>query len=63
MKTILELNTGLFPDAKTVAKAIRAREGHDRVNRLDVRGLQQDDTESWNAVAAAILSADLVVSV
>lgn len=63
MMTILELNTGLFPDAGTVAKSIATREGRDQVVRLDVSGLQPDDTESWDAAAAAIISADLVVTV
>ena len=62
MKTILELNTGLFPDADTVAQAIATRQGNDRVIRLDVTGSQPDDTESWEAAAAAIISADLVVT-
>ena len=62
MMTILELNTGLFPDADAVAKAIATREGLDRVNRLDVSGLKPDDTANWDAAAAAILDADLIVT-
>jgi len=62
MMTILELNTGLFPDADAVAKAIVTREGHDQVSRLDVTGLKPDDTVDWDAAAAAILSADLIVT-
>ncbi len=62
IKTILELNTGLFPDAGTVVDAIATCEGRDQVIRLDVRSSQPDDTESWEAVAAAILSADLIVT-
>ncbi len=62
MKTILELNTGLFPDAGTVAKAVATSEGHDQVIRLDVSGSQPDDSEAWKAAAAAILSADLIVT-
>jgi len=62
MMTILELNTGLFPDADTVAKAIKAREAHAQVIRLDVTGLNPDDTVDWDAAAAAILSTDLIVT-
>ncbi len=62
MMTILELNTGLFPDADTVAKAIKAREAHAQVIRLDVTGLKPDDTVDWDAAAAAVLSADLIVT-
>lgn len=63
MVTILELQTGLFPDGETVAKSIATREGQDQVLRLDVSGLKSDDTEKWDAVATAIISADLVVTV
>jgi len=62
MITILELNTGLFPDADVVATAITTREGHDQVVRLDVNGLKPDDTDNWDAAVAAILSADLIVT-
>lgn len=62
MATILELNTGLFPDGETVAKAIATREGTDSVKRLDVTCLKPDDTEGWDAAAAAILGADLIVT-
>lgn len=62
MITILELNTGLFPDADAVATAITTREGHDQVVRLDVNGLKPDDTDNWDAAAVAILSADLIVT-
>lgn len=63
MTNILELNTGLFPDGDTVANAIATREGQDQVVSLDVSSLKIDDTESWDAAAAAILDADLVVTV
>jgi len=62
MMTILELNTGLFPDAETVAKSIATREGPDQIVHQDVSGLTPDDTDSWDAVAAEIISADLVVT-
>lgn len=62
MTTILELNTGLFPDAHTVAQSIQTRQGHDQVIHLDVSNLKADDTHSWNGAAAAILKADLIVT-
>ncbi|OEJ65304.1 hypothetical protein [Magnetovibrio blakemorei] len=63
MRTILELNTGLFPDGDTVANAIATRVGQDQVVSLDMSNLKIDDTESWDAAAVAILDADLVVTV
>jgi len=63
MVTILQLQTGLFPDGATVEKSIATREGQDQVVRLDVSGLKPDDTESWDAVATAIVGAELVVTV
>ncbi|MBL4615184.1 MAG: hypothetical protein JKY27_09965 [Magnetovibrio sp.] len=62
MVSILELNTGLFPDADTVAKSIVTRQGIDQVIRLDVSNLKTDETEHWDAAAAAIISADLIVT-
>ena len=62
MKTILQLNTGLFPDAETVEEAIATREGHDQIIRLDVSNPQPGDRAVWDAAAAAILSAGLVVT-
>lgn len=63
MVTILELKTGLFPDDATVEKSIATRDGQDQVVRLDMSGLKPDDTGNWDAVATAIASADLVVTV
>ena len=59
---ILELNTGLFPDAETVRGAIATLEGGNGIERVDASGLSQDDEDGWAAVAAAVLSADLVVT-
>jgi len=63
MRTILKLNTGLFPDGDTVANAIATRVGQDQVVSLDVSNLKTDDIEGWDAAAVAILDADLVVTV
>jgi len=62
MGTILQLNTGLFPDAVAVAEAIATRTGVDRIVRLDAGKLDCDDTDSWDGVVTAILQADLVVT-
>lgn len=58
---ILQLNTGLFPDAQTVIAALRQATATHRVDVVDIRrlDLQQSD---WDGVIAAILAADLVVS-
>ena len=63
MTKILSLNTGLFPDADTVTNAIATRDTKDQVVRIDVSNLKPDDTEHWDAAVAAILDADLVVTV
>jgi hypothetical protein len=59
---ILELNTGLFPDAPRVAEAVETLRGAQEIDRADVTGLAPDDEEGWAAVARAILAADLVVT-
>ncbi|MDA8256141.1 MAG: hypothetical protein M0Z99_10990 [Betaproteobacteria bacterium] len=58
---IVQLNTGLFPDAQTVIAALRQAAATHRVAVVDIRrlDLQQSD---WDGVIAAILAADLVVS-
>ncbi len=58
---ILQLNTGLFPDAQTVQAALRQMTGTQRVAVVDIarRDMQQSD---WDDVISAILAADLVVS-
>ena len=62
MTTILELNTGVFPDAETVAQAISVRETAQRVIRVDVCSVAKNDTAQWDAAVAAILEADLIVT-
>ncbi len=59
---ILELKTGLFPDAESVTAAVQSLNGTHTVERLDVTGLTQDDKEGWARVATAILTAELVVT-
>ncbi|KAF0165921.1 MAG: hypothetical protein FD157_1097 [Rhodocyclaceae bacterium] len=58
---IVQLNTGLFPDAQTVIAALRQTTSAHRVDIVDIR--RQDLRESdWDGVIAALLAADLVVS-
>ena len=59
---ILQLNTGLFPDAQTVQAALRQMTGTHVVSVVDIsrRDMQQGD---WDAVLQAILAADRVVSI
>ena len=59
---IVQLNTGLFPDAQTVEAALRQMTGTHRVTVVDIarRGMQQDD---WDAALQAILAADRIVSI
>lgn len=62
MRRIIEMKTGLFPDAETVAAAIAACAAKVEVVRLDVSGLAPDDREAWEKAAEAILDADLTVT-
>lgn len=58
--TIVELHTGLFPDARTVAAALaELRPRHD-VARVDVSPANLGD-EAWDRALGAILASDLVV--
>jgi hypothetical protein len=58
----LTLNTGLFPDAGTVAAALATLEGAQSVERADLTGLVPEDEEGWAAVARAVLAAELIVT-
>jgi len=59
---ILQLNTGLFPDAQTVAAALRQTTGAHRVQVVDLT--RRDMTEhDWDAALQAILAADRIVSI
>ena len=59
---VLELKTGLFPDADTVASAVKTLDGAQDVTRLDLTGLAPNDEDAWNDVAAKVLAADLIVT-
>lgn len=58
---IVQLNTGLFPDAQTVIAALRQMTPPHRVELVDIRRLDLQERD-WDGVIAAILAADLVVS-
>ena len=62
MKRIVELKTGLFRDAETVAAAIAASAAAAEVAHLDLTGLASDDRDGWERAAEAILRADLAVT-
>lgn len=59
---ILELNTGLFPDAQTVAAALRQMEAAHDVTSIDIRRRDMED-EAWDRVIAAILDSDLTITI
>jgi len=58
---IVQLNTGLFPDAQTVIAALRQVVAAHRVDIIDIRSRDMREGD-WDRVIAAILGADLVVS-
>lgn len=58
---ILELNTGLFPDAQTVVGALRRMEPAHRVELIDLRRRDMED-EAWDSVVDAILDSDLTIT-
>lgn len=58
---ILELNTGLFPDAQTVIAALRRMEAAHRVDSIELRRWDMED-EAWDRVIAAILDSDLTIT-
>jgi len=59
---ILELNFGLFPDARTVIAALRRMEPTHSVESIDVRRQDMGD-EAWDCVIDAILDSDLTISI
>jgi hypothetical protein len=59
---ILELNTGLFPDAQTVSAALRQMEPAHRVESIDLRRRDMED-EAWDRVVDAILDSDLTITI
>lgn len=58
---VVQLDTGLFPDAQTVVAALRRMEPAHRVEHIDLRGQDVED-EAWDRVVAAILASDLTIT-
>lgn len=59
---ILQLNTGLFPDAQTVEAALRQMAETHRVSVVDLtRGDMRES--DWDAAIEAILAADRIISI
>ena len=48
--------------AERVEAAVKTLQGTLSVERADTTGLEPDDADGWAAVARAILSADLIVT-
>lgn len=59
---IVELDTGLFPDAPRVAEAVATLDGEQEITRLDARDLDPKDSTAWEEIATAVLGADLIVT-
>lgn len=59
---ILQLNTGLFPDAQTVIAALRRMEATHSVESIDLRR-QDMENEAWDKAVAAILASDLTITI
>jgi hypothetical protein len=59
---IVELNTGLFPDAPRVETALTTLDSAHDVARLDTRQLDTNDDTAWEEIATAVLGADLIVT-
>jgi len=58
---ILQLNTGLFPDAQTVIAALRRMEAAHSVVSIDLR-CQDMENEAWDKAVTAILASDLTIT-
>lgn len=59
---IVQLNTGLFPDAQTVNAALRRMAEAHHVAVIDVtrRDMRESD---WDAVMQTLLAADRIISI
>ena len=59
---ILQLNTGLFPDAQTVVAALRQMAQTHEVSAIDItrRDMRESD---WDAAIQGILAADRIISI
>ncbi|MCL4747210.1 MAG: hypothetical protein KJZ83_17595 [Burkholderiaceae bacterium] len=62
---IVELHTGLFPDAQTVVAALRQAETTHRVESIDLAAYlrrQEPEAEFWDRAIASILESDLAIT-
>ncbi len=59
---IVQLDTGLFPDAQTVIAALRRMEVTHSVESIDLR-CQDVESEAWDKAVAAIQSSDLTITI
>lgn len=62
---ILELETGLFPDARTVSAALRQMDPAHRVESIDLADCLRRrslDDEAWERAIDAILGSDLTIT-
>ncbi len=59
---LVELKTGLFPDATRVAEAVTTLDGAHEVARIDASQLAPNDDAAWEEIASAVLGADLIVT-
>lgn len=59
---IVQLNTGLFPDAQTVEAALRQMAQTHQVSAVDItrRDMRESD---WDAAILAILASDRIISI
>lgn len=58
---ILELHTGLFPDAQTIAAALDLPQGEPGRRRIDLARPDMGEAD-WDGVLAAILAADRIIT-
>jgi len=59
---IVQLKTGLFPDAARVEEAVETLRSAQDVTDIDLTGLAQSDAAAWTDVARKLLAAELVVT-
>ncbi len=59
---VVQLNTGLFPDAERVEAGIKTLQSANDVETLDIAALDPKDDTAWEKIATAVLGADLIVT-
>jgi hypothetical protein len=59
---ILQLNTGLFPDAQTVEAALRQMVATHEVDAIDITRRDMGESD-WDEAMRRILAADRIVSI